>query len=137
MEDVKASGDLFERTERVNYAENAIAQMVRSGMLAPRLNALGHQTVGPKNKLMRAQSGIPVDLFTATEENWFNYLVCRTGPAALNQTIATAAQLRGWKWTPYGPGYQGPEGEIHRCASEEDVFHFIGMPYKAPNEREE
>lgn len=35
---------------------------------------------GSKNKLMRHRaSGIPVDLFSATTANWFNYLVCRTG----------------------------------------------------------
>ena len=36
-------------------------------------------------------SGIPVDFFATTEEAWFNYLVCRTGPAELNTRIASAA----------------------------------------------
>jgi hypothetical protein len=30
------------------------------------------------------RTGIPVDLFAATEDNWWNYLVCRTGPADSN-----------------------------------------------------
>jgi hypothetical protein len=47
--------------------------MVAGGILERRLNALGHETYGPKYKLMRHASGIPVDLFAATEESWFNY----------------------------------------------------------------
>jgi hypothetical protein len=60
------------------------------------------------------RDGIPVDLFTATEDNWWNYVVCRTGPYASNIRIAQ---------------------EARKSASEEEVFTFVGPPYALPWER--
>jgi len=117
-------------------AEIHISVMVANGILGRRLNALGRETYGPKNKLMRhISSGIPIDLFAATEDNWFNYLVCRTGPAELNKQICMAAQRKGWKWNPYGSGYSNTAGEIQRMDSEAAVFSFVGIEYREPEER--
>ncbi|MBE3063729.1 MAG: hypothetical protein IMZ69_01765, partial [Spirochaetes bacterium] len=70
--------DLVLADDRIRYLESA-------GILSRRYNALGRETFGPLNKLMvHCASGIPVDLFCASDENWINYLVCRTGPADLN-----------------------------------------------------
>jgi len=80
-------------------------------------------------------SGIPVDFFTATEENWFNYLVCRTGSAENNIEIAKAAQAKGWMWQPYGKGFIDKSGEWHQPKSEEEVFTLVGLPYLAPKDR--
>jgi DNA polymerase/3'-5' exonuclease PolX len=81
-------------------------------------------------------SGIPVDLFAATEENWFNYLVCRTGPAELNQRIAGEAKRIGWKWHPYGLGFTALDnGQESRVECEQDVFDFVGIPYAEPEDR--
>ncbi|MGN6643580.1 MAG: hypothetical protein ACTHKU_11340, partial [Verrucomicrobiota bacterium] len=85
--------------------------------------------------LMRhKETGLPVDLFAATPENWFNYLVCRTGPADSNTRICMAAQARGWKWNPYGVGFSRGD-EIQAVASEEEVFAFVGLPFEKPEGR--
>lgn len=138
--------NLFGELVDVNAADLEIRWLeTTGGMLERRKNVKGSEMFGEKNKLMRhVRSGIPVDLFAATEENWFNYLVCRTGGAENNVAIASAAQRKGWKWNPYGPGFsceahQGTYGEVPAqvrvVTSEEDVFRFVGLAYRPPCER--
>lgn len=91
-----APGEMFEQRP-TNLADEAIAELEARGVLERRLNSKGSESYGAKNKLMRHRaSGIPVDLFSATTANWFNYLVCRTGPAESNTRIASLALARGW-----------------------------------------
>ena len=66
----------------------------------------------PRRALHR--DGIPVDLSTATEDNWWNYVVCRTGP-----TPATSELPR------------KPE----KAPAKKKVFTFVGPPYALPWER--
>lgn len=118
-----------------NQADVCIRELEANGILARRLNMLGRQVYGPKNKLMRhVASGIPVDLFETTEECWYNALVCRTGPAELNKAIAAAAIAKGWHWNVYGPGFSRPD-EAHPVRSEREVFEFVGLPYSKPDRR--
>jgi DNA polymerase/3'-5' exonuclease PolX len=131
--------DMF-ATITVNLADEVIAELERTGRLERRRNVNGSEMFGPKNKLMRYRaSGMPVDLFAATRENWWNYLVCRTGPADSNTRIASAAQYRGWKWHPYGSGFsrENEEGEREEftVTCEEDVFRFVGLPFAEPSNR--
>jgi DNA polymerase/3'-5' exonuclease PolX len=128
-------------TRTVNMADATIARLESEGVLERRKNINGSEMFGEKNKLMRHRgSGVPVDLFAATAENWWNYLVCRTGPADSNTRICMAAQARGWKWNPYGVGFSRPStvtapGEERRMESERDVFEFVGLPFSEPWER--
>lgn len=121
-----------------NKADYKILSLETSGIFRRRLNVNGLETYGEKNKLMvHCSTGIPIDLFSATEENWWNYLVCRTGPAESNITIATAAKDKGFKWNPYGAGFSGrlhPD-KIYPMYSEREVFEFVGLGYKEPWER--
>ena len=127
--------DLF-NVETFGLAADAINRMVKQGILQKRLSVKGTASWGPKNKLaLHVASGIPVDLLAATEANWWNYLVCRTGPAALNQRICVPAQKKGWKWNPYGAGFSGPAGHAVAVTSEEEVFEFVGLPFKRPADR--
>jgi DNA polymerase/3'-5' exonuclease PolX len=120
---------------QVNLADAVIAGWEKLGILDRRLNKNGSETFGPQNKLMRhVATGIPVDLFAATADNWWNYLVCRTGPARINILIASAAQNRGWTWNPYGKGFSRA-GDIHTVGSEREVFEFVGLKYLEPHER--
>jgi DNA polymerase/3'-5' exonuclease PolX len=120
-------GDMFAE-ERVNLADRAIALMEARGILARRTNVNGSTMFGSKNKLMEhCDSGIPADLFSTNEDSWFNYLVCRTGPAESNTAVAVAAKRRGWHWNPYGSGFTR-DGALHSITSEADVFRFVGLP---------
>lgn len=125
--------DMFAEID-VNLAEVLIGDALAMGFLTKRLAVNGNESWGPKNKLARhVATGMPVDLFTATPANWWNYLVCRTGPAESNMAIAQAAQARGWKWHPYGVGFSrgghdDVEYEVHRVTCAEGVFRFVGLP---------
>jgi DNA polymerase/3'-5' exonuclease PolX len=126
-------GDMF-AVKDVSCAELEIDRMLAAGFLTKRLNVNGGETWGYRNKLARhAASGMPVDLFGATRANWFNNLVCRTGPAESNMRIAQAAQARGWKWNPYGEGFSrgghdDVEFESRAMTNEAAVFEFVGLP---------
>lgn len=123
----------------VSLADAALDSLFRQGIIAKRKNSLGSEVWGAKNKLaVHLATGIPVDLFVATESNWWNYLVCRTGGAQTNVRIASAAQHIGWKWNPYGVGFSRPSGlgeEIHAVQSEREVFEFVRIPYLEPSAR--
>lgn len=129
-----AKRDWF-KEEEVNLADEVILRLEAEGVLERRLNAKGQEIYGAKNKLMRhKRTGVPVDLFAATAANWFNYLVCRTGPAESNIAIAAAARRLGWSWNPYGPGFTRGY-EQRQMDSEREVFEFVGLAYKEPWER--
>ena len=133
-EDQPDPADMFARVN-VNLADQVIARLEADGVIEKRTNANGSTMYGEKNKLVRHRAtSMPVDLFAATEKNWWNYLVCRTGPADSNTRICMAAQARGWKWNPYGPGFSRP-GEERAMGSEREVFEFVGLPYLEPGER--
>lgn len=125
--------DMFAEID-VNLAEMLIGDALAMGFLTKRLAVNGNESWGPKNKLARhVETGMPVDLFAATRANWWNYLVCRTGPAESNMAIAQAAQARGWKWNPYGAGFSrgghdDEDYETHAVTSEAEVFRFVGLP---------
>lgn len=124
-------------TRPVDLAAEAIDKLLDRGVLRKREGESGYAGWGPKNKLgVHAASGIPVDLFATTAENWWNYLVCRTGPKESNEAIAKAAQARGWQWNSYGPGFTAiAGGEVRAMGSEQEVFAFVGLPYKEPASR--
>lgn len=128
-------GDMFALKD-TSLADLAIHRLMELSILDLRENANGHISFGDKNKLMRhIASGVPVDLFATTKENWFNYLVCRTGPADLNKEICMRAQKMGAKWNPYGCGFTDKEYTTWPMHSEEDVFKFVGLPYSEPKDR--
>lgn len=132
------SGDFFapEAYTPHNLADEVIARLVDDGVLRPRKNALGHAMMGESNKLLRhVASGIPVDLFSIRAESWWNYVVCRTGGAQTNIRLAEEARRKGWRWSPYSPGFKRA-GRVHAVHSEEDVFRFVGLEYKHPWERD-
>jgi DNA polymerase/3'-5' exonuclease PolX len=134
----KRPGDLVASTIDLSLAK--IWDLINAGVLVRRQNTNGSDTFGPRNKLMRHASGIPVDLFATDERSWANYLVCRTGPAAFNIRVATRARALGWKWHPYDCGFSrkrcgGELIEWQVIRSEEQLFEFLGWPYCQPWER--
>lgn len=123
-------------TEMVSLADEEIDRMLADGTLAKRPSATGGTAWGAKNKLALHRSGMPVDLFRTNELSWWNYLVCRTGPAESNAAICMAAQSRGYKWNPYNVGFTRiSDGATFAVESEEQVFAFVGLPYLAPEDR--
>lgn len=131
--------DLFVKLVEINEMDQAIERLITAGILVKRQKANGTETWGNQNKLAIHQaSGIPIDFFATSQECWFNYLVCRTGGAVNNTTIAATAKALGWQWNPYGTGFSRSSGlgrKIHSVHSEREVFEFVGLPYLEPWER--
>jgi DNA polymerase/3'-5' exonuclease PolX len=120
-----------------NVTETRVAELLKKGILEPRLKINGTKTMGPRVKLFtHIATGIPVDLFLCDEEGWVNNLVSRTGGKETNIAIASRAKARGWSWLPFGAGFQNQRsGEIHQPETEEDVLGFVGLPPMKPEER--
>lgn len=135
--------DLFSKEKKFNAVDVALHELIAThGTLEKRENSLGRTAWGAQNKLARhVASGIPVDLFAATPQNWWNLVVCRTGGAENNVAICNAAIDAGWKWNPYGDGFSRPNPErpgwllIREMHSEREVFEWVGLPYLEPWER--
>jgi len=137
--------DLFGNQGRAvthDAMEIALRVLLEKGVLRKRLSVTGNESWGARNKLaVHVASGIPVDLFAASHENWWNLLVCRTGGMQSNLEICNAAIDAGWKWNPYGEGFSRPNPErvgwrlIKEVHSEREVFEFVGLPFREPWER--
>jgi DNA polymerase/3'-5' exonuclease PolX len=132
--------DLFKHEIARPAADIAIDRLIENGTIQKRPNVDGHFTWGPENKLaVHVRSGIPVDFFSTTEAKWFNSLVVRTGPSKSNIAIASAAKKIGWHWHAYGEGFTRNNGQSsidrHKVESEEDAFHFVGLPCPPPEKR--
>jgi len=132
---VQVPDGLFDLVTR-QAVDQMLDHLLQTHALARRVSVIGRTAWGQKNKLAtHVATGIGVDFFATTEEAWFNYLVCRTGPAESNTRLASTAQDRGWKWNPYGPGFTDARGEIVPVKSERDVFELLGLDYLEPWER--
>ena len=127
---------LFHEPIETDLSSVWIDGLIQSGVLAKRESRTGTKMYGPKNKLLvHVSSGIPLDLFSATEESWFNLLVCRTGSKSNNIRIASAARSLGLRWNPYGVGFTDPGGHPLIVRSERDVFEHVGLDYLEPESR--
>lgn len=132
---VRSPVDMFAQVP-CSEAEDLIAAWLKLGTLKQRPNKLGNFTWGPQNKLaIHAASGIPVDLFATTEENWWVSLVIRTGGKETNLRLTTGAHACGRKLHAYGSGFTDRDGGRLLCKSEEEVFGFAGLPYLPPEKR--
>ena len=96
---------------------------------------------GPQNKLLvDVESGIPVDVFSTTLENWGMSMVVRTGPADFNVRLMSEFKRLGHKAHAYGGvtlnayDIHGARKEI-TCPTEESVFEAIGWKWLEPEER--
>lgn len=120
----------------VNLADEIIQMFEKSGVLERRKNSIGLETYGQKNKLMRyVPSGMPVDLFGTTQDNWNVSVVIRTGSLETNLKLATGARKLGRSLKAYGSGVELSDGSIIQATSEEHVFELCGVPYLQPHQR--
>ena len=135
IEQRQDAAELLPKLVAVNLVDEILNGWLAAGVIVKRKSENGNEPWGAKNKFaVHAASGIPVDFFTATEANWFNYLVCRTGSAENNTAICNAAIARGMKWNPYGSGFTY-EGKTIEVTKEADVFELVGLKYKEPWQR--
>ena len=126
----------FFSSDPIDLASETIGQMLANGVLQKRPSETGVFSWGAKNKLaIHTASGIPVDLFSTTAENWFVSLVIRTGSKETNLRLTTGAQRQNATLNAYGCGVTWSDGTMTPAKSEEDVFKMCGVPYLPPEKR--
>ena len=110
--------------------------LINQGILAPRPNKIGAVTIGPLNKLLvHPATGIGVDVFTTTAENWGMAMVVRTGPAGFNVRVMSRFIELGMAGHAYGGVTRG--NEDLQCPTEERVFELLEWEYLDPWQRKE
>jgi DNA polymerase (family 10) len=83
----------------------------------------------------RTHTGLPVDLRVVPPENFGNLLQHFTGAQAHNVALREAAVRRGLHVSEYGI-LDDATGETLHCATEEEVYERLGLPYPEPELRE-
>lgn len=122
-------------THQVSLADERISKWLKSGVIAKRTSVNGSTAWGAKNKLaVHVPSGISLDLFCTTPENWWMALVIRTGSKETNMALANGAIKLGRHLMPYGSGVS-ERGNILSAWSERSVFELCGVPYAEPKDR--
>ena len=110
------------------------SELIDQGVLAPRPNKLGAVTIGPLNKLLvHPATGIGVDIFATSAENWGMAMVVRTGPVGFNVRMMSRFRELGMAGHAYG-GVTS-EGEELQCPTEERVFELLEWEYLEPWKR--
>ena len=137
---VKVRMDFFERPYETNcQMREALEDMIAAGQL--RRGA----RFGPWNKnVVHAETGIPIDIFTATEENWGMFLFVRTGPADFIKAAMARFRRLGHVGHAYAtePGagavtvdaYSQSQREAD-CPNEGVVFEHLRVAYLQPWDR--
>lgn len=116
--------------------DRALQELMQLRVLEKRRDKRGRETYGPKNKLLlHVPSGIPVDIFTASRENWGMALLVRTGPAEFNIRVMATLLRKGMRGHAYGGVTVPGRGEVP-CPDEETVFRLLGWDYIPPEHRD-
>ncbi len=138
--------DLFgEEVESMSLLDGHIETLMAQGILEQRGG------MGKMNKLMRHnESGIPVDIFSTSQDHWGMALVVRTGPKELNIKLMGDLKRMGHEGHAYGVAtygdlkkpssvtlnrYRADVSEV-MCPTELEVFDIAGWRYIPPTERE-
>lgn len=83
----------------------------------------------------RTHTGMKVDFRVVEPDQLGNLLQHFTGSKAHNVALREAAVRRGLHVSEYGI-LDDATGETHRCATEEEVYELLGLPYIPPELRE-
>ncbi|MGZ8633466.1 MAG: DNA polymerase/3'-5' exonuclease PolX [Solirubrobacteraceae bacterium] len=83
----------------------------------------------------RTHTGVSVDLRVVEPDQFGNLLQHFTGSKAHNMALREAAVRRGLHVSEYGV-LDDATGETHRCATEEEVYALLGLPWIPPELRE-
>jgi DNA polymerase (family X) len=120
---------------RTNYLDKMINDLMMQDILGMRLNKRGSRTYGPKNKLMvHIPTGMAVDIFSSTEENWGMALFVRTGSKEWNIKAMSRFHELGMQGHAYG-GVTLSNGVPFECPTEGIVFNLLGWLYTPPEKR--
>jgi DNA polymerase (family 10) len=137
-ERVEAAGSLRRQTDAVKDLD-VIATASDPGALVRALLELpvieSVQSSGDAGVRATLHSGLAVDLKVVAPDQFGNVLQHFTGAKAHNVALREAAVRRGLHVSEYGI-LDDADGETLRCATEEDVYARLGLPWIPPELRE-
>ena len=111
-----------------------LRRLITNGILIERLNKRDRVTWGLLNKAMvHIPTGIPVDIYSTTPENWGMTMVVRTGPAWRN--IRMMAWFKQLGMAGHASAGVTKGGVEMPCPDEETVYRLLGWPYTQPEKR--
>ena len=84
----------------------------------------------------RTHTGLPIDLRVVDPDQFGNVLQHLTGSKAHNMALREAVVRRGLHVSEYGV-LDDATGTTHRCATEEEVYARLGLPWIPPELRED
>jgi DNA polymerase (family 10) len=93
------------------------------------------QTPGESGVRLRTHTGLKVDLRIVAPDQFGNLLQHFTGSKEHNVALRDAAVRKGLHVSEYGVLDDG-DGQMHRCATEAEVYALLGMEYIEPELRE-
>lgn len=123
---------LFGAPVQENLLEKRLAQLCLRG-------ELGLEANGPKIKrFLKTVDGdtVPIDIYIATEQDWWTLLLIRTGSRNHNIKLARRAMDLHMALKADGSGLLTPGGSLIQIHSEDEIFHRLGLAYRTPEERE-
>lgn len=104
-----------------------------------RVNKKGQRMYGERNKFITYHptpgENVPVDIFTATAENFMMVKFVRTGGAGNNLQVARKANSLGMNLRIYESCFEDKRGFKYVMNSEEQIYKFLGLPYLKPEDR--
>ena len=123
---------------RLGYRDEVhyrIMYLIRNRFLDYRLNKKGSRTYGKQNKLLvHCESGIPLDVFSVSEEAWAMGLLIRTGSKMFNIRLCMQAKKLGFHIKPYS-GIIDQRGNLLKPKTEEEIFELLKLDYISPEKR--
>lgn len=120
-------GDMVGRPE--DMLDTYLQRMIEQGVFAKRGG------FGRLNKLLvHVPSGIPLDVFATTADNWGMSLVIRTGPKEFNVRLMQRFRELGMSGHAYA-GVTDRDGQPLDCPTEQDVFRHAQWDYVEPEDR--
>jgi len=127
-------GNVIAPIPRINMLVEALRTMSRTRWIKTGTKEIIDWPLKPDGKYYRGllPSGIKLDLFCATPENWGYIFAIRTGSAEFSQKLAG-------KWV--AAGYKGQDGMLTRngkpfpVKEEQDLFNMLHVSYVEPEFR--
>jgi DNA polymerase (family 10) len=148
VRDVRPAGSFRRRRDTIgdldllvetDEASEVIGRFVAGPAVGRVLNRGGHRAT------VELTRGPQVDLMAMPPDRAGTYLVHFTGSAEHNVRLREMARDRGWSLSEHGfvrigddgQPLTGADAELRTFASEEEVYAFLGLPWVAPELRED
>jgi DNA polymerase (family 10) len=122
-----------------------VIEQLHDAAWVERVGNTGERATGTTRATVRLRNGPQLDVMTMPAGAAGTYLVHFTGSAAHNVRLRELARDRGWSLSEHGFTRLGEDGtpligaaaERRTFENEADVYAFVGLPYIAPELRED